>query len=144
MESAKSKVLEFGSPLDGRVAFLAETPDVNFAQERLGCGVTIFPTNNTVCAPTDGRVMTIFPTKHALGIEAPNGIEYLIHVGIGTAFMQGNGFTCLVQENQFVHKGEPLLVFDRTKITAEGHSEATPIVFTNISKQALRVTKVEW
>lgn len=141
MESGKSKVLEFRSPADGRVAFLAETPDVNFAQEKMGCGITIFPTNNTICAPTDGRVMTVFPSKHALGIEAPNGVEYLIHVGINTVSMAGEGFVCLVEENRQIQQGEPLLTFDRTKIAHTGNSDATPIVFTNISRQALHIVK---
>lgn len=141
MGAEKTKILDFKSPVDGRVAFLAETPDIKFAQEKMGCGITIFPTNNTVCAPTDGKVMTIFPTKHALGIETDNGIEYLIHVGIDTVSMKGVGFVCHVQENQRIHQGELLLTFDRTKITEAGYSDATPIVFTNISKQALQVVR---
>lgn len=141
MESGKNKVLEFKSPVDGRVAFLAETPDIDFSQEKMGCGVTIFPTNDTVCAPTDGRVMAIFPTRHALGIETREGVEYLIHVGINTVFMHGDGFECLVEEEQEVHQGDPLLTFDRKKIKEAGYSDATPVVFTNISRQSLRVTK---
>lgn len=141
MNAGKTNVLEFKSPVDGRVAFLAETPDVAFAQEKLGYGITIFPTNDTICAPTDGRVMTIFPTKHAVAIEAANGVEYLIHVGIDTVSMHGEGFICHVKENQKIRQGELLLSFDRGKINAVGLSDATPIVFTNISKEALRVTK---
>lgn len=141
MNSGKISVLEFKSPVDGRVALLAETPNVDFAQEKLGFGITIFPTNDTVCAPTDGRVMTIFPTKHAVGIEATNGVEYLIHVGIDTVSMRGEGFICHVKENQQIRQGELLLSFDRMKINTVGHSDATPIVFTNISKEALKVIK---
>ncbi len=141
MKAEKSEPLEFKSPVDGRVTFLAETPDVNFAQEKMGCGVTIFPTNNTVCAPTDGRIMMIFPGKHAVGIETPNGVEYLIHIGIDTVHMHGDGFVCLVKENQEIHRGENLLIFDKKKIISAGYSDAIPIVFTNISKQAIRVTK---
>lgn len=141
MKSENSKILEFKSPVDGQVAFLAETPEINFAQEKMGCGITIFPTDNTIYAPTAGRVMAIFPTKHALGIEAPNGVEYLIHVGINTVSMHGDGFICFVEENEMIEQGDKLLYFDREKIKAAGFSDATPIVFTNISKQALHVIK---
>ncbi|MCD7815123.1 MAG: PTS glucose transporter subunit IIA [Lachnospiraceae bacterium] len=93
----EEQILSFQCPVRGRVALLAETPDTTFSQEKIGCGVVVFPTGDTIYAPTNGRVIMFFPTEHAIAIECANGIEYFIHVGIGTAAMNGEGFRCYVK-----------------------------------------------
>lgn len=89
--------LIFLSPLDGEAAPLSKIPDHAFSQGLLGAGLVIFPTKNKVYAPTDGKIDFIFPTKHAIGFETKEGFEYLIHVGIDTYKLKGDGFQLHVE-----------------------------------------------
>ena len=100
------------TPLQGKVLAQADIPDETFAQGILGPGCGIEPTGDTVYAPFDGTVTQIATTLHAVGITSNDGIELLIHVGMDTVDMKGQGFTVLVKENQKVTAGTPLLKVD--------------------------------
>ncbi|MDT3316989.1 N-acetylglucosamine-specific PTS transporter subunit IIBC [Microbacterium sp. KSW4-11] len=118
-------------PVAGRVLALSEVPDEMFADGTMGPGVAIDPTGDVISAPADGRVESVFPTGHAIGLRLDDGTELLIHVGIDTVAMKGDGFETLVTAGQRVTAGEPLVRFDRAKIVAAGHSPITPIVVLN-------------
>ena len=118
-------------PLEGKVIPLEELPDETFALAILGGGCGIEPTGDTVYAPFDGTVTQIATTLHAVGITSNDGIELLIHVGMDTVDMKGQGFTVLVKENQKVTAGTPLLKVDLDAIRAAGHPTATAIIVTN-------------
>jgi len=102
-----------------------------FADGTMGPGVAIDPTGDVISAPADGRVESVFPTGHAIGLRLDDGTELLIHVGIDTVAMKGDGFETLVTAGQRVTAGEPLVRFDRARIVAAGHSPITPIVVLN-------------
>ena len=117
-------------PVPGKVIPMEEIPDETFASGVLGEGVGVVPTAGVVVAPFDGEVTSVFDTKHAITLEA-NGMELLIHVGINTVSMNGEGFTALVQDGDKVKAGQPLLNFDVSKIKAAGCNETVVVMLTN-------------
>ena len=117
-------------PVKGNVIVREAIPDDTFASGVLGDGVGIEPTDELVVAPFDGTISSVAESQHAIGIEA-NGMEMLIHVGVDTVNMQGDGFTCLVKEGDAVTAGQPLIRFDRDKIKAAGYSDTVAVLLTN-------------
>lgn len=119
------------SPIKGNVLPLKEAKDTAFAQGALGQGVVIEPTEGKVIAPFDGTVVTLFPTKHAIGLISDNGLELLIHIGIDTVQLDGKGYTTFVSQGDKVTKGQTLIEFDIKAIEAAGFSTQTPVIITN-------------
>lgn len=119
------------APVSGKVIPSGEIPDETFATGVLGRGVGIEPTEGIVAAPFDGEIVSVTDTKHAVGISSPDGIELLIHVGVDTVAMNGDGFECFVKEGQSVKAGEKLIIFDREKIRKAGHSDCVAVLVTN-------------
>ena len=117
-------------PVAGNVIAREAIPDDTFASGVLGDGVGIEPTEELVVAPFDGTISSVAESKHAIGIEA-NGMEMLIHVGVDTVNMQGDGFECLVNEGDEVKLGQPLIRFSREKIKAAGYSDTVAVLLTN-------------
>ena len=117
-------------PVKGNVIAREAIPDDTFASGVLGDGVGIEPEDELVVAPFDGTISSVAESQHAVGIEA-NGMEMLIHVGVDTVNMQGDGFTCLVKEGDEVKAGQPLIRFDRVKIKAAGYSDTVAVLLTN-------------
>lgn len=122
----------FVSPLKGEIKPITEVPDAVFSGKMMGDGFAIIPTDGTVVSPVDGKIVNLFPTKHAIGIKSDAGREILIHIGIDTVNLKGEGFEALVNENEQVKKGQPLLKVDLDKIKNKVPSIITPIVFTNL------------
>lgn len=100
----------------------------------MGDGFAIVPAEGTIVSPVDGKIVNLFPTKHAIGILSDSGREILIHVGIDTVNLKGQGFETLVSENDTVKKGQPLLKVDLDYIKEHATSIMTPIVFTNLGE----------
>jgi PTS system beta-glucosides-specific IIC component len=119
------------SPLTGTVVPLADVADPIFSAGLLGPGVAIEPSTGVVLAPVDGRVIVLPPSAHAVGIRADNGDEILVHIGIDTVKLKGEGFIAHVQNGDVVRVGDPLVEFDRETIQAAGYSLTTPVVVTN-------------
>ena len=117
-------------PVKGTVIAREQIPDETFASGVLGDGVGIQPDDDKVVAPFDGTISSVADSQHAIGIES-NGMEMLIHVGVDTVNMQGDGFTCLVKEGDEVKAGQPLILFDREKIKAAGYSDTVAVLLTN-------------
>ncbi len=127
----KSSAGEIAKPVSGTVIAYTEIQDATFASGALGQGVGIEPDAETVYAPMDGEISSVAESKHAIGISGANDQELLIHVGIDTVEMNGEGFTPLVKEGDKVTKGQPILKFDRAKIKAAGHPETVVVLLTN-------------
>lgn len=117
-------------PVKGNVIARESIPDDTFASGVLGDGVGIEPEEELVVAPFDGTISSVAESKHAIGIES-NGMEMLIHVGVDTVNMQGDGFECLVKEGDEVKLGQPLIRFSREKIKAAGYSDTVAVLLTN-------------
>ena len=123
--------LKLHSPLRGWCAPLDETPDEVFAQRLLGDGVAIDPTGDTLHAPCDGEVVSVATSKHAVAVRAENGAEILLHVGIDTVALGGNGFEALVTAGDRVRRGQPLLKFDLDVLARGAKSLMTPMLIAN-------------
>lgn len=119
------------TPIQGQIAPLNAAKDAAFAQGTLGRGILIYPEKGEVRAPFDGTVMTLFPTKQAIGMVSETGLELLIHVGLDTVQLEGKYFESLVQQGERVKQGDLLLRFDKKKIEKEGYSLETPVIVTN-------------
>ncbi|MDY0277678.1 MAG: PTS glucose transporter subunit IIA [Acholeplasma sp.] len=116
-------------PLVGEYKSITETPDQVFAEKMLGDGFVVFPTVGEVRAPFDGQIVTAFPTGHSIGLRSKKGVEVLIHVGIDTVNLKGQGFSLKVKEGDKVKEGALLLEFDLDFISKNAPSIATPFVF---------------
>lgn len=124
----------FAAPLKGEIKPITEVPDQVFAGKMMGDGFAIVPAEGTVVSPVNGKIVNLFPTKHAIGILSDTGREILIHVGIDTVNLKGQGFETLVSENDIVEQGQPLLKVDLNYIKEHATSTITPIVFTNLAE----------
>ena len=128
ISTSKGKIY---APAKGKIIPASEIPDDTFAQGILGATAAVWPENGRVVAPFDGTVTFIAETKHAINLEGPNGEEVLIHVGVDTVKMDGDGFEPAVREDQQVKKGDLLLKFDRDKVKAAGHPDCVVVVLSD-------------
>lgn len=119
------------SPLAGWVAPLSETPDPVFAERMMGDGVAIDPVAGTLHAPMDGVVTIVAPARHAITLRGETGVEVLMHLGLETVSLNGEGFAARVVEGQSVRTGDPLIDFDLDLIAGRARSLVTPIIVTN-------------
>lgn len=121
------------APLTGKAIPLTETKDKAFSSLALGKGVAIDPNDNEIKAPFAGKVSAVFPGNHAIGLTSETGVELLIHIGIDTVNMQGEGFERLVNEGDTIRSNQPLLRFDSHKINEAGYDDIVMITVTNTS-----------
>lgn len=127
-------------PVAGKVIELAEVPDPAFSSGAMGIGFAIEPSGGAVVSPVAGTVVTVFPTRHAVGIEADNGLEILIHIGVDTVNLQGKGFTSKVKEGDKVVPGQTLVEVDWNSVKANAPSIVTPVLFTALDESEASVT----
>ena len=127
------RVVTIASPLNGLVRKLEEAPDEVFSRKMLGDGVIIEPTEGTVYAPENGTVTMLFDTKHAVGYKTDSGVELLIHVGIDTVKLNGEGFQVAVKVGEHLKKGDVIMNFDMEKIRGAAAAMSTPIICTELS-----------
>lgn len=135
------KTVHAVAPLTGTLKSLEEVPDPVFSQKMMGDGIAIDPTVGKVVSPVDGEIMQLFPTKHAVGIKAKNGAEILIHIGLETVSMNGEGFEAHVSEGSKVNIGDPLITYDLDLVKEKAKSTITPIILTNGDDMADLVKK---
>ena len=142
VEDMPEKTMEFGTVISssageiaqctaGKIIPYTEIPDPTFAAGTLGQGVGIQPEDEFVYAPIDGEISSVAESKHAIGISGENDMEILIHVGVDTVEMKGDGFEDFVKEGDKVKKGQKLMKFDRAKIKAAGHPDTVVLLLTN-------------
>lgn len=131
-QSKKGEILL--APVTGRLIRIEQVPDPTFAEKMLGDGVAIEPAKGEVVSPVDGEIISLFPTKHAVGIKANQGLEILIHIGLETVDMKGEGFETFVQVGDQVSAGQKLIQFSLELIQQKAASTITPVVLTNTDK----------
>lgn len=122
------------NPIEGEIIPITEVPDQVFSGKMMGDGFAIVPSEGTVVSPVDGEIVNVFPTKHAIGILSNGGKEILIHIGIDTVKLNGEGFEVLVSQGDKVTKGQQLIKIDLHYIRENAPSTITPVVFTNLSE----------
>ena len=125
-----------GSPITGQLVALDQVPDKVFASGAMGNGFGVVPTDGTIIAPCDGTIMVAMKTGHAFGIKSDTGAEVLVHVGIDTVQMKGDGFDMRVAKGDTVTKGQVLCTVDLAKVAAAGYDPTTIVVVTNTAKMA--------
>ncbi|WP_075876983.1 sucrose-specific PTS transporter subunit IIBC [Merdibacter massiliensis] len=131
------------SAVNGKVQDVTKSSDAAFASGGMGKGVCIDPTDNMIYAPCDGKIAFTFPTKHALGLVSDQGVEIMIHCGIDTVNMEGEGFETLVSQGEHVHAHTPLIRFDSEKIKAAGNSDQTMMIITNSDQYDIEIHEHE-
>ena len=127
-------VIEIDSPLDGTIVPLNEVPDPVFGKGTMGPGIAVMPSGDTAYSPGNGMVVAAPASGHAFGLVLDGGVELLIHIGIDTVQLKGEGFNVHVSKGQKVTAGTPLVTFDRNVIEAAGYSLVTPVIVLNSKK----------
>lgn len=122
------------SPLKGRVIPLAEVKDPVFSEGMMGPGAGIEPEDGSLYAPADGEITVAFPTGHAVALKTADGMEILIHIGIDTVKMNGDGFQCHIAEGDKVKTGDLLVSFDLAKIRSAGYDTTTMVLVSNAAE----------
>ena len=125
------ETVEIASPVEGKAYPLNEVQDEVFASEALGKGIAVLPTKGEVVAPADCTVSVLYPTLHAMGLKLADGTELLIHIGMDTVSMNGEGFTKHVNEGDQIKKGTPIVSFDIDKIKAAGYDTTVSVIVSN-------------
>ncbi|WP_316569891.1 PTS glucose transporter subunit IIA [Neobacillus sp. YIM B06451] len=136
-EETKEVVLV--APLTGMATVLDNVDDPVFSQKMMGDGLAVEPTEGVVVSPVEGEIIQVFPTKHAVGIKAANGAEILLHIGLETVSMKGEGFTAHVREGDKVSAGDKLVTFDMAIVTEKAKSTVTPLVITNSDSMEIEI-----
>jgi len=119
------------APLEGKIVKLEDVPDPVFSEKMMGDGIAIEPVNGEVVSPVKGKIVQVFPTKHAIGIESEIGLEVLVHIGLDTVQMNGEGFSAHVSVGDKVNVGSKLVTFDLDLVKAKAKSSITPLIITN-------------
>ncbi len=127
----KKQQIIIGSPVKGYAVGLKEVPDPTFRDEMIGKGAAVIPSEGKIYAPADGTISMVFDTLHAISMLSDNGAEILIHVGLDTVALKGDGFQGYVKAGDVVKKGDLLLTADLEKIKQAGYSPITPVLICN-------------
>lgn len=132
VKALKNKI-SIKSPVKGEAVPLSQVDDPTFAEEIMGKGIAIIPTEDEIFSPINGTVSLVFNTKHAIGLKTEDGAEVLIHIGLDTVKLNGEHFTTFVKSGDKVKVGDKLVEFDREAIKNKGYDIITPIIITNSS-----------
>ncbi|AMC94320.1 PTS glucose transporter subunit IIA [Erysipelothrix larvae] len=127
----KKKKLELYAPITGKAVALENVPDPVFAQKMMGEGIAFEPQTNIYVAPADGKITMIAPTKHAFGLTLNDGTEILVHIGMDTVNLNGEGFEVLVKQDASVKKGTPIIKADLELFRSKGIPTITPLIVLN-------------
>lgn len=130
------KAVEVKAPVNGKLIPIENIPDEVFSQKMAGDGLGIEVSDGIVTAPVEGEVMLVFTTKHALAIRTPEGFEVMLHIGIDTVKMGGEGFDVYVKKGDKVKAGQEIMKFDLELVKEKAASTITPVIITNMSEVA--------
>lgn len=130
-KKTEKKVVTIYSPLNGKVIDLAEVPDAAFAQKMVGDGCAIEPSEGVLASPVNGEIANIFDTKHAVSFDSEDGLEMIVHFGIDTVKLKGEGFTTLRAEGA-TKVGDEIVSYDLTHISSNAPSTRTPVIINNM------------
>ena len=134
------KKIEVFSPVAGKVIDISAVADEVFSAKMLGDGFAVEPEEDIIYAPCDGKIALVAATGHAVAVET-NGVEILIHIGIDTVELGGEGFSAFIQEGDVVRKGDKLIAFDREIVKSHGKALTTMVVLTNMEDKVKKLGK---
>ncbi len=124
------------APLSGSLRPLSAVPDPVFSGGMMGPGIAIEPDGDVAVAPVDGVLAVLHSAGHAFGIQTPDGLEILVHIGLDTVNLKGRGFSIVRTRGEHVTAGEPIVRFDRAAIQREGYQTVSPVVFPSVPQNA--------
>jgi PTS system glucose-specific IIA component len=127
----KQKEIKIYSPVKGKVIVLGEIPDRMFSKKMLGEGIAIEIADDVICSPHNGIIRALLPARHAFAIQTQEGIDILVHVGLGTMALKGEGFAAVAGVDDQVTAGQPILKVNRTFVARKGFNLITPVIITN-------------
>ena len=130
-------------PAKGKRKLLENVNDEAFAQKMMGDGIAVIPSSGEVFSPVDGEVTMLFPTKHAIGLKSDDGVEVLVHIGIDTVELNGEGFSSYVKQGDKVEVGSPLLSFDLNKVSAQYETDIMIIITNTSAYKNIYQTEIE-
>ncbi len=133
MFSFLNKEQEIMAPVTGKTLDIKDVPDEVFSSKMVGDGIAIDPSGDTFVAPADGILKMLFATNHAYALELKKGVEILVHIGLDTVGLNGEGFTALKKQGDIVKKGEAIIKIDPEFIKSKGISLISPVIFTEPS-----------
>lgn len=131
-EQKTSSELTLLNPIEGEIIKLEEVPDIVFSEKLLGDGFAVIPKDNKVYSPVDGTIRVLFPTKHAIAIKTEEDIEILVHIGVDTVSLNGEGFTTHVQQGDKIRKGDLMISFDKELLEKNVKSLISPVIITSM------------
>lgn len=131
-ETGKQDTVELHNPVDGKVIPISEVSDPVFSEKMMGDGFGVEPKNGDIYSPVDAEIISVFPTKHALGLKLSNGVDLLVHIGIDTVELKGKPFEVFVEEGQKVTPETLLVNVDLEALKEAGKEETVIIAFTNM------------
>lgn len=134
MKKDKKKEAKLYNLVEGEVISIEEVPDPVFSQKMMGDGFGVEPANGEIYAPGEGKVVSVFPTKHALGIELTNGVEVLVHIGVDTVELEGGPFEIHIKEGDKVSQDTLLASVDLNALDAAEKPQTVIVVFTNMDE----------
>lgn len=135
----KKKKKEIYCPVNGEVLAIEAVSDPVFASKAMGDGFAVEPTDGAIYSPVAGKVTSVFPTKHAIGLVTEDGLEVLVHIGIDTVALNGDGFDILVAEGADVTADTQLAKVDLAHLRKEQKLTTTMVIFTNLTEQSIKV-----
>ncbi|MDT2613295.1 PTS sugar transporter subunit IIA [Enterococcus dongliensis] len=135
----KKKTTEITTPVNGLVVDLKEVNDPVFSEKMMGEGFAIKPVDGKICAPVKGTIKSVFPSFHALTLEAEDGLDILIHIGLDTVELDGNGFSSIIQEGQKVDVGELLIQVDLDFLAQNKKDDIVIVVFPEMQDRKLQI-----
>lgn len=130
----KNKNYKIQAVVDGNSIDIEKVNDSTFSQKIMGDGIAIIPSNDIVVAPCDGKITVLPESKHAFGMVSDDGVEVLVHIGIDTVNLKGNGFENKVSQGCVVKQGDPIIVFEREKLVSKGVDCTTIVIVLNHSE----------
>lgn len=139
--NSKKEIEEIAAIMTGEIKPITEAPDPAFAQKLMGEGYVVFPSRGEVVAPFDGKISMIYPTKHAIALTSNSGLEILIHIGLDTVKLNGEGFELFIEIDDEVKKGQKILKVDLEFIRSKNLLTATPVVITNLNEREMEFEK---
>lgn len=138
----KNKTKQIKAPISGKAIDLSKVNDPVFSNRLMGDGIAIEISDDILYAPMDGKIIVIANTLHAIGLSNDDGIEILIHVGLDSVNLNGEGFSILVEIDQKVKVGTPLLKVDRKLLAEKGIDSVTPIIVTNTNNKKVEIVNL--
>jgi len=142
MFKTSKKIVVIGSPVKGTAIGLKKVNDAVFSDRIVGDGIAVLPEDNLICAPCDGKITQIFHTNHAFSVLDESGLEILVHIGLNTVELGGEGFKRLKQVGDDVFMGQPVMEVDFSYLESMGKESVTPVLITNMEKVA-KITAVK-